>query len=155
MIGLDTGFFIELMNGRKEAISLWKSGLDEEMEFVVSSLTLFEIERLGVKGKLKDWEEVLHAIHNATLVGWLDREMLSLGSRLSHGLGMPAMDSLILASLVSHGAAKSGPQIPILRFTAVTRLWSGICAGMSSCPQASPLISVSYRSRCECSRPRS
>jgi predicted nucleic acid-binding protein len=104
MIGLDTGFFIELMNGREEAISLWKSGLDDEVEFVVSSLTLFEIERLGLKGKLKDWEAVLHAIHNASLVAWLDREMLSLGARLSHGLGMPAMDSLILASLVSHGA---------------------------------------------------
>jgi predicted nucleic acid-binding protein len=106
MIGLDTGFFIELMNGREEAIGLWKSGLDDEVEFVVSSLTLFEIERLGVKGKLKPWEEVLHAIHHATLVAWLDREMISQGARLSHGLGMPAMDSLILASLVSHDASE-------------------------------------------------
>lgn len=49
MIGLDTGFFIELMNGEEEAANLWKSRLDDEVELVVSSLTLFEIERLGLK----------------------------------------------------------------------------------------------------------
>ncbi|MFH1115139.1 MAG: hypothetical protein V1792_14605 [Pseudomonadota bacterium] len=57
MIGLDTGFFIELMNGNEEAANLWKSRLDDEVELVVSSLTLFEIERLGLKGKLKDSEK--------------------------------------------------------------------------------------------------
>jgi|GEM_PF-1675774 len=33
MIGLDTGFFIELINGDEEAVNLWKSGIVDETEF--------------------------------------------------------------------------------------------------------------------------
>jgi predicted nucleic acid-binding protein len=106
MIGLDTGFFIELINGNEEAVNLWKSCLDDEVELVVSSLTLFEIERLGLKGKLKDSETILDAIDSVTLVVWLELDMLSLAARFSHGLGIPAMDSLILACLVSNDCTK-------------------------------------------------
>lgn len=102
MIGLDTGFFIELMSGNEEAVNLWKSCLDDEVELAVSSLTLFEIERLGLKGKLKDSEAILEALDSVTLVVWLERDMLSLAARFSHGLGIPAMGSLILACLVSN-----------------------------------------------------
>jgi len=101
MTGLDTGFFIELMNGNEDAISLWKAGMNDETELVVSSLTLFEIERLGFKGKLQQTDVVLEAIHAVTFVVWLDREILSSAARLSHGLGIPSVDSLILASLLS------------------------------------------------------
>jgi predicted nucleic acid-binding protein len=106
MIGLDTGFFVELMNGNEEAVSLWKSCLNDEVDLAVSSLTLFEIERLGLKGKLKDTGAILDAIDSVTLVVWPDREVLSLAARISHGLGIPAMDSLILASLVSSNCAE-------------------------------------------------
>jgi predicted nucleic acid-binding protein len=106
MIGLDTGFFIELMNGTPKAVGLWKSALDDEIEFVASSLTLFEIDRLGLKGKLTGSEAILEAINAVTSVAWLDREILSLAARLSHGLGIRSMDSLILASLVSNGCTE-------------------------------------------------
>lgn len=102
MIGLDTGFFIELMSGNEEAVNLWKSCLDDEVELAVSSLTLFEIERLGLNGKLKDSEAILEALDSVTLVVWLERDMLSLAARFSHGLEIPAMGSLILACLVSN-----------------------------------------------------
>lgn len=106
MIGLDTGFFIELMNGNEEAINLWKSGLDDEVEFAVSALSLFEIERLGLKGKLKKSDAVLDAINGVTSVVWLDSEILSHAAGLSHGLGIPAMDSLILTSLITNGCTE-------------------------------------------------
>jgi predicted nucleic acid-binding protein len=69
---------------------------------VPSCLSLFQIERLGLKGILRDWEAILHAIHSVTAVVWLDRAILSQAARLSRGLGIPALDSMILASLVSH-----------------------------------------------------
>ncbi len=106
MIGLDTGFFIELMNGNAEAVSLWKSCLDDEVELVVSSLTLFEIERLGLMGKLKDSEAILDAIDSVTLVAWLERDTLNLAARFSHGLGIPAIVSLILACLVANDCSE-------------------------------------------------
>jgi predicted nucleic acid-binding protein len=101
MIGLDTGFFLELLNGNNEAIRLWESCLDDQVDFAVSALSLFEVERLGLKGKLKNVEAVLNAINDVTSVVWPDQEILSKAARLSHGLGIPAVDSLILASLVS------------------------------------------------------
>jgi len=101
MIGLDTGFFLELVNGNDEATRLWKSCLDDQVDFAVSALSLFEVERLGLKGKLRNVEAVLSAINDVTSVVWPDQEILSKAARLSHGLGIPAVDSLILASLVS------------------------------------------------------
>lgn len=102
MIGLDTGFFIELMNGNEEAVNLWRACLDDDVELVVSSLSLFEIERLGLKGKLHHCEAILDAIESVTLVVWLARDILTLAARFSDGPGIPAMDSLILACLVSN-----------------------------------------------------
>ena len=106
MIGLDTGFFIELMNGNEIAVNLWKSGIDDEVEFVVSALSLFEVKRLGFKGKLSEADAVLDAINGVTLVVWLDHDMLSQAAGLSHGLGIPAMDSLILACLIFNGCTE-------------------------------------------------
>ena len=101
MIGLDTGFFLELVNGNEQAVTLWQSCLDDNVELVVSCLTLFEVERLGLKGKLSASDTILDAIRGVTLVVWLNREILSRAAGLSHGLGISAVDSLILASLTS------------------------------------------------------
>jgi predicted nucleic acid-binding protein len=101
MIGLDTGFFLELLNGNSEVVRLWESCMDDQVDFAVSALSLFEVERLGLKGKLKNVEAVLNAINDVTTVVWLDQEILSKAARLSRGLGIPDVDSLILASLVS------------------------------------------------------
>jgi predicted nucleic acid-binding protein len=106
MIGLDTGFFLELVSGNEQAVSLWQSCLDDKVELVVSCLTLFEIERLGLKGKLGGIDTILDAIHGVTLVVWPDREILGRSARLSHGLGIPALDSLILASLTSRDVSE-------------------------------------------------
>jgi hypothetical protein len=103
MIGLDTGFFLELMNGNKEAVSLWKSGLDDAVEFTVSCISLFEIQHLGLKGKIRSADVILDSIDGMCQVVWLNPGVLSQGARLSHGLGMPAVASLILPSLLANG----------------------------------------------------
>ncbi len=74
MIELDTGFFLELPKGNHAAIRIWKSCLDDQVDFAVSALTLLEVERLGLKGKLKNIEAVLNAINDVTYVLWLDQE---------------------------------------------------------------------------------
>ncbi len=94
------------MNGNEEAVSLWKAGIDDEAEFVVSALSHFEVERLGLKGKLKEAGAILDAINGVTSVAWLDHEILSQAAGLSHGLGIPAMDSLILATLLFNGCTE-------------------------------------------------
>lgn len=50
MTGLDTGFFVELLRGKSAAVAIWETLIDGSEEATVSCLTLFEIERLGMKG---------------------------------------------------------------------------------------------------------
>jgi predicted nucleic acid-binding protein len=101
MIGLDTGFFLELLKGNRVAVEVWKTGINNDADLAVSCLSLFEIERLGLKGQLRNSEVVIESVMGMCDVVWLSSEALSHGARLSHGLGVPALDALILASLLS------------------------------------------------------
>ena len=99
-IGLDTGFFVELLRGNADAVEAWQSLVEGEDQGVCSALTLFEIERLGLKGAIRRdaLDSLLEAIPAVCLLLWVDRrEILSKAAGFSHGLGVPAVDALILA----------------------------------------------------------
>ena len=100
-IGLDTGFFVELLRGNADAVEVWKNLVEGEDQGVCSALTLFEIERLGLKGAIRRdaLESLLEAIPAVCVLLWIDRrEILSKAAGFSHGLGVPAVDALILAA---------------------------------------------------------
>lgn len=102
MIGLDTGFFVEFLRANPQAVSVWETLTGDNEEAVVSCLTLFELERLGLKGVIEGSEILLEAIPAVCRVHWLqDSDTLSRAAALSHGLGMPAVDSLILAGFLT------------------------------------------------------
>lgn len=104
MIGFDTGFFVELLQNNNKAIGVWEKLIKDEDDGIVSCLSLFELERLGLKGAIGEAGILLESIPAVCRVMWLDSDSLSLAARLSHGLGIPSMDSLILAGLVSGNA---------------------------------------------------
>lgn len=132
MLGLDTGFFVELMRGRPTAKCIWKELIDGQEEAVVSCLTLFELDRLTLKGAIERGEVLQDAIPAVCRLEWLEcTDIIHRGARLSHGLGLPCVDSLILASFEaaaataiyttdSHFAAykRGGVKIVILQVTA-------------------------------------
>jgi predicted nucleic acid-binding protein len=102
MIGLDTGFFVEFLRANPEAVSVWKALIEGDTEGVVSCLTLFELERLGLKKGIEGAATLLEAIPAVCKVSWLrEPETLSKAAALSHGLGIPAVDSLILAGFLA------------------------------------------------------
>ena len=106
MIGLDTGFFVELLKAHKEAVELWKKIMDGE-DASVSCLSIFELKRLSLKRAIDSEavETLIEAVLAICKVVWLDNnELLLSGASLSYGLGIPSMDALILASLVESGA---------------------------------------------------
>jgi predicted nucleic acid-binding protein len=101
--GLDTGVFVLLAGGQDDARGLWEQALSGKRDAVVSALTLFELDRLGLRGAIPPGyaETALESIPRVCEVIWLDRpQVLRSGARLSHGLGLSLADSLILASLV-------------------------------------------------------
>ena len=107
LIGCDTGFFVELLSGNDKAVMVWKDLIEstEDSSFV-SSLTIFELERLALKGKIKKEasDVLIQALEGICAIGWLhSRDILSTGARLSHGLGIPSIDALILSWFVISG----------------------------------------------------
>jgi len=107
MTGLDSGFFIELLKGNSRAVEEWKSIVDGETDAVVCSLTIYELKRLSLKGGLAiaAVQLTIEAIMAVCQVVWNnDCELLDAAARLSHGNDIPAVDAIILASLLQAGA---------------------------------------------------
>jgi predicted nucleic acid-binding protein len=103
MIGLDTGYFLRLVKGHAEAGRIWTTIMDGE-EAAVSCLTLFELAKLARKGAIDaDAEKTLReAILGLCRVCWLDSEdVLLSAANLSHGVGLHAMDALILSGFLA------------------------------------------------------
>jgi predicted nucleic acid-binding protein len=106
-IGLDTGFFVEMLRKNQKAFEVLRQIYEGE-EACISCLTLFELRRRSLnKGTIaKDpVETILESIMSFCVVAWLDsREIHNVAAGPSHGLGIPAVDSLILAGFVLNRA---------------------------------------------------
>ncbi len=95
-VGLDTGFFIRLLEGDEMAVKVWEGVLDGELRALTSSLVLFELRRIFLKlGKSDRWGDVKSAIVLNCEVVPIDIGVAEEGASVSHGTGLPAMDALI------------------------------------------------------------
>lgn len=102
MIGLDTGFFVKLITGNPRVTEIFKN-IADDTGICVSCLTIFELKRLSLKGALEQeaTNKLIDDIMSLCHIAWLDRaEIHDVAAGLSHGLGIPAVDSLILAGFV-------------------------------------------------------
>lgn len=104
MIGFDTGFFFKLLKGDRKAVEIFEK-VDDDTDLCVSSLTIFELTKLSLKGALEQ-QTADRLIENIMVLGhiiWLDSvDLVKSAAGLSHGLGIPAVDSLILAGFVAN-----------------------------------------------------
>ena len=106
MTGLDSGFFVELLKGNEQAVEKWKNIVDGETDAVVCGLTIYDLKRLALKGGLTiaAVQLTIEAIMAVCQVVWIDDcELLDAAARLSHGNDIPAVDAIILASLLQAG----------------------------------------------------
>lgn len=101
MTGLDTGFFVALLRKGSKAVEVWEGIIDGD-ESAVSCLTLYELQRLSLKGVIESnaVNAILEAIRAICKVVWFDKtEILTAAATISQSYGIHAIDSLILASL--------------------------------------------------------
>jgi predicted nucleic acid-binding protein len=108
MIGLDTGFFIQLLRGDRRAAEIFED-IHEDTDLCVSCLTLFELKRLSLKGIIEQdtVNKLIDNLISLCRISWLDnREIHDIAASFSHGMGIPAMDALILAGFVLNGSEK-------------------------------------------------
>ncbi|MBM4338450.1 MAG: type II toxin-antitoxin system VapC family toxin [Deltaproteobacteria bacterium] len=106
MIGLDTGFFIKLLRNDLQATKVFESTHDDT-DLCVSCLTFFELKRLSLKGAVEQnaIDTLIESILSLCRISWLDnKEIHDIAASLSYGLGIPAIDSLILAGFISNGS---------------------------------------------------
>lgn len=108
MTGLDTGFFVKLLKGEHKVKKIFE-GIDNETDLCVSCLTIFELKRLSLKGALEEKavDQLIDNIVSLAHISWLDSvEIHKTAASLAHGLGIPAVDSLILAGFILNGSEK-------------------------------------------------
>jgi len=99
-IGLDTGFFVRLLAGRKKAISIYEKIINGEEKAVISVIVVFELRRLALKGIID--RRAYNLLENNLKIIFevvpLDLEIAIEASSISHGTGLHASDALIYAS---------------------------------------------------------
>ena len=108
ILGFDTGFFRRFREGVPRAVDAWTAVQKGSAEGVVSCVTLYELEKLGLRGVIPqaDADGIIRFLPYMCRVVWLDSlAPLSRGARLAHGLGMSMADSLILSALLDAGAS--------------------------------------------------
>ncbi|HJX30873.1 MAG TPA: PIN domain-containing protein [Thermodesulfobacteriota bacterium] len=106
MIGIDTGFFVELIKGNKQTLNVWNEILDGD-DSVVSCISLYELKKLALKGSIDrhSIDTLLEAIKNICTIAWLDNyDVFMAAANLSHGLGLHMSDSFILSGFIRYGA---------------------------------------------------
>ena len=107
MDGLDTGFFFDLWASTDRSQSLWRAITQHDEPAAVSSVSLFELTRHGLVGRLDPsfTETILEQADVAYEQACVDpTDVLSRAARITHGTGLPMADALIAASLEHVGA---------------------------------------------------
>lgn len=103
MIGLDTGFFIELVRNNPMAVKVWERIIEGE-DSAVSCLTFYELKRLSLRGAIEPNAVGLmtEAICTICKVVWLEEVEILIGAAtISQRYGIHAMDALILSSMAA------------------------------------------------------
>jgi predicted nucleic acid-binding protein len=112
MNGLDTGFFVRLLEHEYQARDVWDEIVGGKQLAAMGCLTLFEIDRLGLRGRLPQAvaRTLVSELPILVRIVWLDDEggatILNSAARLAHGRGLSMADAVILACLLAVGATK-------------------------------------------------
>jgi predicted nucleic acid-binding protein len=104
MVGLDTGYFVGLIQGEKNIISHWQSLKSGEIIPYVSVLTLGELLYLTIRaGKPEQGRKMIEGIEKTSMVVNVDRQIVERAATLKGGHGIPYVDSIIIASFLENG----------------------------------------------------
>ena len=104
MVGLDTGYFVGIIQGEKNIIKHWESLRTREVIPFVSVLTLGEIFYLTIHvGKPEQGRKMVEGIEKMSNVVDVNRQIVERAAALKGGRGIPYVDSIIIASFLENG----------------------------------------------------
>ncbi len=93
--GVDTGFFYSLQEMHPIAVDTWRN-----KKIITSSIVLYEIQKKLLKGEFGKWKSIVDDIEQAVEIISITPQIAKKASHISHGTGIPGLDSLILSALL-------------------------------------------------------
>ena len=106
VVGVDTGFFIELAKNNPTAKELWDKVSNGDEELIASVISLNEIivhfYRIGNIEEKDKLVNLMKLMPNVELVP-VSVKIAEESAKYRHSLGIPTIDSLILTTLMLHG----------------------------------------------------
>jgi len=104
-LGGDTGFLIGIIEQQRVAVEYWQQVLDEQSFLFISTISINELltyyYKRGKGDMAKKLIEEILLLGNAIFVP-VDREIAERSAGYRYGLGIPTVDSVVLATLVQH-----------------------------------------------------
>lgn len=98
--GVDTSFFFALQKQYPDALDLWRNEA-----IVTSSIAVYELHKKFLTGEFKN-RQILYQIDEMVEVIAVNSAIARKAAAINHTFGVPALDSLILSSLVVAGCRK-------------------------------------------------
>jgi predicted nucleic acid-binding protein len=103
LLGVDTGFFLAYANNHPRALAVWQELVDGLHKLVVSTLTIHEIlvylYRRGDGDRGQEWITLMVETSNIEVVP-VSVQIAARAAGHRHGMGLPTVDSVILATFL-------------------------------------------------------
>jgi len=99
-VGVDTSFFFAVEADHPVALNIWNNEA-----IVISSITIFELQRKLLTGKFKGYH-LLAQIERSVEIINVTAAIAKKAAFISHTFGIHGFDSLIISSLVGAGCKK-------------------------------------------------
>jgi predicted nucleic acid-binding protein len=104
MVGLDTGYFVGMIQGEEGIVAHWEKLKTGEVIPYVSVLTLGELLYLTIRiGKPDQGRKMIGGIERTSVVIDVDRRIAERAATIKAGRGIPYVDSIIIASFLQNG----------------------------------------------------
>jgi len=104
MLGLDTGYFIGIIQGEKNIIKHWEGLKTHETVPYVSVLTLGDILYLTIRvGKPEQGRKMVEGIEKTSNIVDVNKQIVERAATLKGGHGISYVDSIIIASFLENG----------------------------------------------------
>lgn len=109
LLGADTGFFVAYANNHPRALEIWQELVDGLHTLVISTLTISEIlvyfYQRGDGDKGQEWVDLMVEADSIEIVP-VSVEIAVRSTRYRHGMGLPTVDSVILATFLDRQCEK-------------------------------------------------
>jgi predicted nucleic acid-binding protein len=109
LLGIDTGFFVSYANKHPRAVEIWQELAEGQHTLVISTLTINEIlvyfYRRGDGNRGQEWVDLMVEADSIEVVP-VSVEIAASSARYRHGMGLPTVDSVILATFLNRQCEK-------------------------------------------------